>query len=113
MPTEQSFMKSIFYGVIPEELIFPYPELGAEERDHTALILDSVREFCARQVDSVRIDREARIPDEVLQGMRALGLFGMSIPQEYGGSGLSATSYARVMQEVSGLDASLAVTLGA
>ncbi len=113
MPTEASFMKSVFYGVIPEEMIFPYPELSKEERDNTHLILDSVREFCARHVDSAKIDRESTIPDAVLSGMKELGLFGMSIPQEYGGIGLSASSYARVMQEIGGIDGSLAVTLGA
>jgi acyl-CoA dehydrogenase family protein 9 len=113
MPTEQSFMKSLFYGVIPEEILFPYPELPAERRDETRMILDSVREFCAREVDSARIDREAAIPDSVLKGMKDLGLFGMSIPQEHGGIGLATTSYARVMQEVAAHDGALAVTLGA
>ena len=113
MSTEQSFMKSVFYGVIPEELVFPFPEAGKEERENTALILESVREFAARHVDAAKIDREAKIPAEVLQGLKELGLFGMVIPSEYGGIGLSATSYARVMQEVGGLDGSLAVTLGA
>lgn len=106
-------MKSLFYGVIPEEMIFPYPELAREERENISMILDSVREFCARNVDSARIDREAQLPPEVLEGMKHLGLFGMSIPQEYGGAGLSTTSYARVMQEIAGIDGSLAVTLGA
>ena len=94
MATEQSFMKSVFYGVIPEELIFPYPEAGKEERENTAMILESVRDFCARSVDSAKIDREANIPAEVLQGMKELGLFGMVIPTEYGGIGLSTTSRA-------------------
>jgi acyl-CoA dehydrogenase family protein 9 len=113
MTTEQSFMKSVFYGVIPEELVFPFPEAGKEERENTAMILESVREFCARNVDSAKIDREMRIPPEVLQGVKELGLFGMVIPTEYGGIGLSTTSYARVMQEVAGIDGSLAVALGA
>lgn len=113
MATEKSFMKSLFYGVIPEEMIFPYPEVSKEERENTAMILESVRNFCSRNVDSAQIDREAKIPEHVLQGMKELGLFGMAVPQEYGGIGLSTTSYARVMQEVAGIDGSLAVTLGA
>jgi acyl-CoA dehydrogenase family protein 9 len=110
---EQSFMKSLFHGIIAEELIFPFPELGREERDNTALILDSVRKFMEAKVDAAKIDREQTIPSEVLDGMKELGLFGMVIPQEYGGIGLSSTSYARVVQEVAAYDASLAVTLGA
>src|SRR5882672_9472919 len=110
---EQSFMKSLFHGVIAEELIFPFPELGRDERDNTAMILDSVRKFAEANVDAARIDREQTIPPDVLEGMKELGLFGMIIPQEYGGVGLSSRSYARIVQEVAGYDASLAVTLGA
>ena len=45
--------------------------------------------------------------------MKELGLFGMLVPQSHGGAGLTNTGYARVVQEVAGFDASLAVTLGA
>jgi acyl-CoA dehydrogenase family protein 9 len=110
---EQSFMKSLFHGIIAEELIFPFPDLGRDERDNTAMILDSVRKFVEANVDPARIDKEHTIPPEVLDGMKELGLFGMIIPQEYGGIGLSTRSYARIMQEIAGYDASLAVTLGA
>ncbi len=110
---EQSFMKSLFHGVIAEELIFPFPEFSRDERDNTAMILDSVRKFLDANVDPAKIDQEQTIPSSVIEGMKELGLFGMIIPQEYGGIGLSASSYARVVQEVAGHDASLAVTLGA
>jgi acyl-CoA dehydrogenase family protein 9 len=110
---EQSFMKSLFHGVVAEELIYPYPELSRDERDNTNMILESVRKFIETSVDPVKIDREQTIPKEVLDGMKDLGLFGMIIPQEHGGIGLSASSYARVIQEIASYDASLAVTLGA
>jgi acyl-CoA dehydrogenase family member 9 len=110
---EQSFMKSLFHGVVAEELIYPFPELSRDERDNTNMILESVRKFIETKVDSVKIDREQVIPQEVLDGMKELGLFGMIIPQEHGGIGLSASSYARVVQEVASFDPSLAVTLGA
>ena len=110
---EQSFMKALFHGVIAEDLVFPYPELPAEDRENTSLILDSVRRFFAAHVDSAKIDREQRIPDEVLDGLKALGLYGLQVPTEYDGIGLSATAYARVLQEVGGLDPALALTLGA
>jgi acyl-CoA dehydrogenase family member 9 len=110
---EQSFMKSLFHGVVAEELIYPFPEMNRDERDNTTMILESVRKFIESSVDPVKIDREQTIPKEVLDGMKELGLFGMIIPQEHGGIGLSASSYARVVQEVASYDASLAVTLGA
>jgi acyl-CoA dehydrogenase family member 9 len=110
---EQSFMKAVFHGVIAEDMIFPYPEMPAEDRENTAMILDSVRRFFTANVDSAKIDREHEIPASVMEGLKALGLFGLQIPTEYDGIGLSATSYARVMQEVGGLDPAIAVTLGA
>src|SRR5690242_14405059 len=110
---EQSFMKSLFHGVVAEELIYPFPEMSRDERDNTNMILDSVRKFIETSVDPVKIDREQIIPKEVLDGMKEIGLFGMIIPQEHGGIGLSASSYARVVQEIASYDSSLAVTLGA
>jgi acyl-CoA dehydrogenase family protein 9 len=110
---EQSFMKALFHGVIAEDMIFPYPEMGSEDRENTAMILDSVRRYFAANVDSARIDREEEIPEAVLDGLKGLGLFGLQIPTVYDGIGLSATAYARVMQEIGGLDPAIGITLGA
>ncbi len=110
---EQSFMKALFFGVIAEDLIFPYPEMPSDDRENTSLILESVRKFFAASVDAAKIDREHTIGKDVMDGLKSLGLFGLQIPSSYDGIGLSATSYARVMQEIAGLDASIAVTLGA
>ncbi|KAM8926232.1 complex I assembly factor ACAD9, mitochondrial isoform 3-T3 [Lycaon pictus] len=63
-------------------------------------------------VDSERIDREGKIPNETLEKLKNLGLFGMQVPEEYGGLGLSNTMYAR-LGEIIGLDGSIAVTLAA
>jgi acyl-CoA dehydrogenase family member 9 len=110
---EQSFMKSLFFGAIDEGLVFPWaePEDGEVERLHATLA--GVRRFFEVRVDSAEIDRQERIPEEVLRGLKELGSFGMAIPQSYGGMGLTDTGYARVMQEVAGLDPSIALTLGA
>ncbi|HEY8088838.1 MAG TPA: acyl-CoA dehydrogenase family protein [Polyangiaceae bacterium] len=110
---EQSFMKSLFFGVIDESAIFPWPEPNTQEVDTLHTLLDGLRRYFDREVDSAKIDREQRIPDEVLRGLKELGLFGMLVPQSHGGAGLTNTGYARVVQEVSALDSSVAVTLGA
>ncbi|MCA9583150.1 MAG: acyl-CoA dehydrogenase family protein, partial [Myxococcales bacterium] len=110
--SEQSFMKALFHGVIGEELIFPYPEMHRDERENLELMLDAIRKFSAAEVNSAKIDEEHAIPPEVLEGMKGMGLFGLSIPEEFGGLGLSSTAYARVMEEIAAVDASLAVTLG-
>ncbi|PKN44707.1 MAG: acyl-CoA dehydrogenase [Deltaproteobacteria bacterium HGW-Deltaproteobacteria-20] len=110
---DRSFMKSLFQGVLAEQLVYPYPSMEPDERENVKMMLDSVRRFAESHVDSARIDAEARIPDAVLKEMKELGLFGMVVPPDYGGIGLSTTAFARVMEEVAYHDASLAVVLGA
>jgi acyl-CoA dehydrogenase family protein 9 len=110
---EESFMKAVFHGVIEESVVFPYPEPGPNEVDNLNAMLDTVRRFFAANVDPAKIDRDHAIGDSVLKGLKDLGLFGLLIPEEHGGIGLGVTGYARVVQEIAGLDASIAVTLGA
>ncbi|XP_012368023.1 acyl-CoA dehydrogenase family member 9, mitochondrial [Octodon degus] len=63
-------------------------------------------------VDSRKIDREGKIPDGTLEKLKSLGLFGMQVPEEYGGLGLSNTMSTR-LGEILCLDGSIAVTLAA
>lgn len=111
--TNNSFVKALFAGSIEQDLIFPYPKMDKEEEENLKLILDTVRQFAKDNIDPVAIDRDETIPKEVLQGLAEIGLFGMSIPEEYGGSGFSTTAYNRVFEEIGSIDGSLAVTLGA
>ena len=106
-------MKSLFQGAIAEQLIHPYPSLNADERENVKMMVDSVRRFADTHVDSAKFDAEQHIPDEVLKEMKQLGLFGMVVPPDYGGIGLSTTAFARVMEEVAFHDGALAVMLGA
>ena len=68
---------------------------------------------CAEQVDSDRIDREGKIPPEVIEGLRELGAFGIKIPEEYGGLGLSQTSYTHAIGLVTSVDGNLTALLSA
>lgn len=110
---DRSFMKSLFQGAIAEQLIYPYPTLDSDQRENVKMMVESVRRFAEVHVDSAKFDAEQRIDDAVLSEMKRLGLFGMVVPPEYGGIGLSTTAFARVMEEVAYHDASLAVVLGA
>lgn len=71
-----------------------------------------IERFFTEEVDSRKIDQEGKIPTETLEKLKSLGLFGMQVPEEYGGLGLSNTMYARLGEIVS-LDGSIAVTLAA
>ena len=110
---EESFMKSLFGGVVAEGVIFPYPEPSRGEADELHTILEGFRRFAAKSVDSARLDREQAIEPEVLAGMKELGLFGLLVPKASGGAGLRMTAFARAMQEIAAADATLAMTLSA
>jgi acyl-CoA dehydrogenase family protein 9 len=110
---EQPFMKSLFSGVIDEAAVFPWPEMGTSEADGVHAVLDKVRRFFELRVDSAEIDRQGDLPDEVLQGLKDLGAFGLSVPKSHGGLGLTSTGYTRVLQEITGLDTSIGLTIGA
>jgi acyl-CoA dehydrogenase family protein 9 len=110
---EQSFMKNLFFGVIDEGLVFPWPEAESAAVERLHATLDSVRRYFELRVDSAQIDRQEHISEEVLRGLKELGAFGLAIPQSHGGMGLTTSEYARVVQEMTGLDSSVALTLGA
>ena len=76
---------------------------AAERDEQDALILDSVRRFLDREVKPHvhQLEHDDVYPEEIVAGMKALGLFGATIAAEYGGLGLSTTTYARIVELVS------------
>ena len=79
-----------------------------------ALILDSVERFLERDVKPYAHDLEAEdtYPADIVEKMKALGLFGATIAPEYGGLGLTAVTYARIVERVSAVWMSVAGIFG-
>ncbi|MDQ2980015.1 MAG: acyl-CoA dehydrogenase family protein, partial [Acidobacteriota bacterium] len=111
-PALTSPVKALLAGDVPEELVFPYPEIAPEEREVVSTFLGSFREFAKAHVDPRQFDREHRISPEVVRGLAELGAFGMIIPEAYGGYGFSASAYCRVTEEIGRTDASLGILIG-
>jgi alkylation response protein AidB-like acyl-CoA dehydrogenase len=109
-----SFAKSLFLGTILEQNLFPFPAYGAEERETLLMVLDSIEKFMGPKYEEYRAwDIEGDQPKEYLDSLKELGLFGIIIPEEYGGLGLSNAAYARIIQQTSRHDASTSITIGA
>ena len=108
-----SFVRELFLGKLRMDLIHPYPEQDPTEIARAKPFLDNLERFLREQVDSDRIDREGEIPEEVIAGLRDLGAFGIKIPREYGGLGLSQLSYMKAIELVSSVDGSLTALLSA
>ncbi len=108
-----SFVRDLFLGKLRLELIHPYPEQDPEEITRAQPFLERLERFLRERVDADRIDREGEIPEAVIQGLRELGAFGIKIPREYGGLGLSQLSYMKAIELVSSLDGSVTALLSA
>ncbi len=108
-----SFVRDLFLGKLRMDLIHPYPEQDAEEVARAKPFLEKLEQFLRQKVDSDKIDREGEIPEDVIQGLRELGAFGIKIPREYGGLGLSQLSYMKAIELVSSIDGSITALLSA
>lgn len=106
-------IKGLFGGQIVESALFPYPEPSADEKETVSTFLGSLRSFSKDRIDPARFDREKQIPPEVVEGLADLGIFGLTIPEAYGGYGFSSSAYCRVMEEIGSTDASLGILIGA
>jgi alkylation response protein AidB-like acyl-CoA dehydrogenase len=112
----RSFTRSLFAGEIHDDLLFPFPDsLERKDPAEAAVVERMIRELNALVGDLIhsdQFDEEETIPDEVIAAFARIGLLGISIPKEYGGSGLSHAAYARVFAAVATIDPSLAVLVG-
>jgi alkylation response protein AidB-like acyl-CoA dehydrogenase len=84
----------------------------AEEDETIRLLLAAVARFGQQLINEKQIDAEEHIPTEVLSAAATMGLFGLTIPQMYGGAGLSMKGTCRVIQALSEIDRSVGVTIG-
>ncbi|HEV2105428.1 MAG TPA: acyl-CoA dehydrogenase family protein [Candidatus Eisenbacteria bacterium] len=108
-----SFVRELFLGRLDLGLIHPWPEPDPDEQRRAGAFLAALERFVRERVDGERIEREGRIPAEVVQGLRELGAFGIKIPREYGGLGLSQYTYCRAMSLISTVNSSVVALLSA
>jgi acyl-CoA dehydrogenase family protein 9 len=106
-------MKSLFNGRLEADMIFPYPRATAEADQTLDLVLETFRGWAAEKLDGGAIDRKGVFPVDEVAGLKELGMFGMTIPEEYGGAGLPITAYCRLMEEICRHCAATATIIGA
>jgi hypothetical protein len=110
--TQPSFAKELYLGRFRPDLITPHPrpepELAARGDNYLARLTDFLR-----TVDAQAIEREARIPDEVVAGLARIGTFGIKIPTEYGGLGLGQVHYNRALVLIGTVNPALGALISA
>jgi acyl-CoA dehydrogenase family member 9 len=107
------FAKALFFGQFQAPLLFPYPELKPEERPVVERAVEEIRAFCRDHIDAAAVDRNADIPQSVIDGLGRLGVLGMTAPLEFGGRGFSQLGYTKILQVIGGHCSSTAVFVNA
>ncbi|GAA4287286.1 acyl-CoA dehydrogenase family protein [Georgenia daeguensis] len=110
--TQPSFAKELYLGRFRPDLITPHPRPEPELAARGDAYLARLTEFL-RTVDAQAIERDARIPDEVVAGLAAIGTFGIKIPAEYGGLGLGQVHYNRALVLIGTVNPSLGALISA
>jgi len=110
---KRSFARSLFEGNPHLDLIHPHPQPDPEEQARADRFLTALEAYAREHIDGDAIDREGWVPQEVLDGLADLGAFGIKIPREYGGLGLSYLTYVRALAIVGSRCASTGAFLSA
>ncbi len=108
-----SFGKQLFLGNLRLDLIHPQPKLDPAAIAKGEAFLARLRAFLVESVDPMEIEREARIPEAVIDGLKDLGALGMKVPEQYGGLGLSQVHYNQALALAGTWHAALATLLSA
>ncbi|MGV9879275.1 acyl-CoA dehydrogenase family protein [Streptomyces sp. NPDC003006] len=108
-----SFAKELFLGRFRLDLVHPHPMPPDEDARRGEEFLARLRDFCETKIDPARIEREARIPDEVIKGLKDLGALGMKIDTAYGGLGLTQVYYNKALALVGSASPAVGALLSA
>jgi alkylation response protein AidB-like acyl-CoA dehydrogenase len=108
-----SFASNLFIGRYDFERIYPYPAQTDEDRAKGEPFLKELRNYLRQHVDADEIDRTGEIPQKNIDDLFAMGAFGVKIPTQYGGLGLSQVNYGRAAMLLGSWDANLTALVSA
>jgi acyl-CoA dehydrogenase family protein 9 len=112
-PETLGFAKGLFFGHFNASLIFPYPKLNADVQATVDKAVSDTRALCAEKIDAFAIDRQAEIPQSVVDGLGELGILGMTAPSQFGGKEFSQQGYCQIMEVLGSHCSSTAVFVNA
>ena len=108
-----SFVRELFEGSFRLDLVHPFPQPDPADLERARPFMEKLERFMQERVDSDKIDRDGKIPTDVVKGLGEIGAFGIKIPTEYGGLGLSQYSYTHAIGLVTSQDGNLTALLSA
>src|SRR5881296_1742404 len=108
-----SFASNLFIGRYDFDRIYPWPEQSGEDRAAGKEFLANLEKYLRENVDADEIDRTGEIPQKNIEELFAMGAFGVKIPQQYEGLGLSQVNYGRAAMLLGSWDANLTALVSA
>ncbi len=109
-----SFMRALCMGEIEEDVLLPFPQVPDKDAETLRQVLASLAQLLGPKEKDFRAwDVAGELPPAFIEELKQFGLFGMVVPEEFGGLGFGSTAYSRALQEVSRYDGSVAATIGA
>lgn len=114
-PTEsKSFVMGLFQGDPKMQQVFPFPEVLDDEQEETLrAYVDPVSKFFEECNDPLKNDTMENLDEETMTGLKEMGAFGLQVPTDLGGLGLTNTQYARLVEIVGAHDLAVGIILGA
>jgi hypothetical protein len=109
----RSFAGDLFMGRFSLAHVYPFPLQPALDVDAGKSFLAELNRVLKHEVDPDQIDADGEIPDAVIERLAKLGAFGIKVPREYGGLGLSQLNYCRAAMLLGSVDANLTALLSA
>merc|ERR1712223_988595 len=107
-------VQNVFRGMIEPTQVFPFPvALDEEQRENLAMLVPIAERVMGEQNDPLLNDAQESVPEETTQALRELGAFGLQVPVELDGVGLTNTQYARLTEVVGGNDLGVGIFIGA
>lgn len=95
-----SFAKKLFFGLFQVDQVFPFPTVSPEEKEKTEDFVRKVDAFADKEIDGAAFDRNSSIPDSVIAGLSKLGMFRVTIPEKWGGFGMSQYAFCRAIEAI-------------
>merc|ERR1719219_2041643 len=109
-----SFVQNVFRGLIEPTQVFPFPvALDEEQRENLEMLVPIAERVMTEQNDPLLNDQMETVPEDTVNALRELGAFGLQVPVELDGVGLTNTQYARLTEVVGGNDLGVGIFIGA
>jgi alkylation response protein AidB-like acyl-CoA dehydrogenase len=108
-----SFLKEMFMGRFALESIEPFPNQKGLKDAEFLEFKKNLKNFLINDVDADKIDREGKIPEDIIQKLKDMGMFGLKIDKKYGGKGFSQAEYNDILKQLAMVDGNLVALISA